>query len=131
MEEVDYGRRLDAYALLTGPRWAEMGSPQAGPLLAQCLNDLRNPEDMALRHGASQALRGLVEGAALVEAREVEAGGDPWGEGDHLITHVLLRTALPALKQSMASSSLAVRQVSFHACHLHAVTFRVAEGQLT
>lgn len=64
VDEPDYDARLGAYAELTEATWAALGPARAPPLLHQCLADLRRAEDLALRHGASQALSRLVAAAA-------------------------------------------------------------------
>ena len=64
MDEPDYDARLGAYSELTEAMWAALGPVRALPLLHQCLADLRRAEDLALRHGASQALSRLVAAAA-------------------------------------------------------------------
>ena len=73
MDEPDYDARLGAYAELTEAAWAALGPARAPPLLHQCLADLRRAEDLALRHGASQALSRLVAASAAAAS----AGDDP------------------------------------------------------
>ena len=59
--EPDYDRRLGAYRTLEASWW-EAASPQAAQLLVhRCLADLRNAEDLPLRHASAQALQQLVE----------------------------------------------------------------------
>ena len=56
MEALDYDARLGAYSRLLPGTWAGMAPVQALPLLHACLHDLRNGDDLALRHAASQVL---------------------------------------------------------------------------
>ncbi len=58
VDEPDYDARLGAYAELVPGAWADLGARRAPPLLHAALADLRRPEDLALRHAASQARRG-------------------------------------------------------------------------
>ena len=57
VDEPDYDARLGAYAELVPGAWADLGARRAPPLLHAALADLRRPEDLALRHAASQARR--------------------------------------------------------------------------
>jgi hypothetical protein len=58
VDEPDYDARLGAYAELMPETWAGLGARRALPLLHAALADLRRPEDLALRHAASQARGG-------------------------------------------------------------------------
>lgn len=54
VDEADYDARLAAYAQLSPSLWAGLQPWQAAPLVHACLADLRNPDDIALRHAAAQ-----------------------------------------------------------------------------
>ncbi len=54
VEEADYDARLTAYAQLLPGAWAALPPWQAAPLAHAALADLRNPDDIALRHAAAQ-----------------------------------------------------------------------------
>ena len=54
MDEVDYDVRMVAYQQLLPGAWAAMERWQALPLLHQALADLRDADDLALRHAAAQ-----------------------------------------------------------------------------
>jgi hypothetical protein len=56
VDALDYDARLSAYARLLPGAWAGMAPVQALPLLHAALHDLRNGDDLALRHAASQVL---------------------------------------------------------------------------
>jgi hypothetical protein len=64
MDERDYDRRLSAYPRLNPSTWASMSRLQALPLVHQALADLRDADDLALRHAASRALADLITAAA-------------------------------------------------------------------
>ena len=52
--EVDYDSSLAAYMELQTGLWRELKKNQGLPLIHQCFWDLRNPDDLALRHAAAQ-----------------------------------------------------------------------------
>lgn len=54
MDEVDYDVRMVAYQQLLPEAWATMARWKALPLLYQSLADLRDADDLALRHAAAQ-----------------------------------------------------------------------------
>ncbi len=54
LDEADYDARMGAYQRLLPAAWAGMARWQALPLLHHCLADLRNADDLALRHAAAQ-----------------------------------------------------------------------------
>lgn len=56
MDALDYDARLTAYSRLLPGAWAGMAPVQALPLLHAALHDLRNGNELALRHAASQVL---------------------------------------------------------------------------
>ena len=60
VDALDYDVRMRAYARLLPEAWAAMAPVQALPLLHACLADLRNADDLALRHAASQVPRGFL-----------------------------------------------------------------------
>ncbi|EFN57812.1 hypothetical protein CHLNCDRAFT_51116 [Chlorella variabilis] len=47
IDELDYGRRMAAYAALTPAAWQPLSQRQAAPLLHTCLHDLRNADQDA------------------------------------------------------------------------------------
>ena len=54
LDEADYDARMGAYQRLLPAVWAGMARWQALPLLHHVLADLRNADDLALRHAAAQ-----------------------------------------------------------------------------
>lgn len=106
IDEGDYDRRMAAYAALLPAAWAALTARQAAPLLHQCLHDLRNAGDLALRHAGAQALARFVEAAAA----EASQAGAPPGGGE--LESAAQRILFPQLKKGMSASNLAVRQVS-------------------
>ena len=52
--EMDYDSSLAAYSELQTGFWMELNKNQGLPLMHQCFWDLRNPDDLALRHAAAQ-----------------------------------------------------------------------------
>ena len=75
LEELDYDRRLDAYAELPGllPR---LSANLALPLLCQCIHDVEM-DDIALKHSASHAAGQLVAHAASQPAASGWAARSP------------------------------------------------------
>lgn len=97
---------MAAYARLTPEAWQPLSQRQAAALLHTCLHDLRNADDLALRHAGSQALARFVQGAAVAT---VAAGDEPPAGGSLL--SAAQRTLFPQLKRGLAAPNLAVRQV--------------------
>jgi hypothetical protein len=66
VDGVDYDTRLDGYRELKAPAWLGLGggSDGAAPLVHHCFADLRNADDLVLRHGAAGALAQFVSAAA-------------------------------------------------------------------
>ena len=52
--EMDYDSSLAAYSELQTHFWMGLKKNQGLPLIHQCFWDLRNPDDLALRHAAAQ-----------------------------------------------------------------------------
>lgn len=65
MDEADYDARLAAYSQLLPNLWASLPPWQAAPLAHASLADLRNADDIALRHAAAQVIS-LFEITSLV-----------------------------------------------------------------
>ena len=62
IDELDYEARLGAYRQLTVQKWRQLAHEGAAALLlGHALADLRNPDDLALRHAAAQALDRFLE----------------------------------------------------------------------
>ena len=54
IDEADYDARLTAYQQLQPGLWAQLPPWQGAPLAHAALADLRNADDIALRHAAAQ-----------------------------------------------------------------------------
>ena len=54
--EIDYDSSLAAYAEMQQGLWVQLKGNAGLPLMHQCFWDLRNPNDLALRHAAAQVL---------------------------------------------------------------------------
>lgn len=100
LDEPDYESRMSAYGKLTVATWSELTFLAAAPLVQHCARDLRNPDDLALRHAAAQALAELVDAAAAQSS--ANTGGD--------CVILVQRQLFPQMKRSVGASSLAVRQ---------------------
>ncbi|KAL4434124.1 hypothetical protein ABPG75_000565 [Micractinium tetrahymenae] len=105
IDELDYERRMAGYSRLLPDAWQPMAARQATPLVHTCLHDLRNADDLALRHAASQALSRFIEGAAAAMA----AGGAAAGGADSLLL-AAQKVLFPQLKRGLPAPNLAVRQ---------------------
>ena len=79
MDEVDYDVRMVAYQQLLPGAWAAMERWQALPLLHQALADLRDADDLALRHAAAQVpdLKALPRRRALTACVIASMGCEP------------------------------------------------------
>jgi U3 small nucleolar RNA-associated protein 20 len=110
IDDVDYEARTAAYAQLTPAAWAALSPLAAPPLLQHAARDLRNGDDLALRHAAAQALghfvaaaaEGARGGGAAAAAAAAEAASPPLALARRLL--------FPQLKRGLGASSLAVRQ---------------------
>ncbi|CAG9460436.1 unnamed protein product [Pedinophyceae sp. YPF-701] len=104
--DPDYDKRMGAFSALTGAGWTALGAKQAPIVVHQLLYDLRNPDDLALRQAASQALSRLLDASLAAEA-PTGPDGTPAPDG---LAGVVFRLLLPQLKTRAASSNLGVRQ---------------------
>lgn len=95
---------MAAYSSLTPAAWQPLTQRQAAPLLHHCMHNLRNGEDLGLRHAASQALSRFIEGAAAAIAAEAAPP-----EGGSLRA-ACQRLLFPQLKRGLPTANLAVRQ---------------------
>jgi U3 small nucleolar RNA-associated protein 20 len=139
VDAIDYDARLEAYGCLRPDLWRQMRSVEALPLLHQCLADVRNADDLALRNAAAQALGRFIDAAAHLAAAQQEAAargsdtaalaivgavavpcalpsghvigasGDDPSKGS--ILPLVQRVLYRQLKRTLSSSDLAVRQV--------------------
>lgn len=106
IEGLDHDARLAAYRKLNPSFWASVVSYGGAALLLQkCFQDLRNPDDLALRHAAAQALQRFIQ--AVKDTDQGSFSG--MEEGRDLVAKVVF----PAAKKAINASNLAVRQVSF------------------
>lgn len=104
IDEPDYERRMGAYGQLTPERWGSFSLLAAAPLLQHCVRDLRNAEDLSLRHAAAQALEHLIAAAAsAVDSSASAAEQAP-------VVLLVQRHLFAQLKRSVGHSNLAVRQ---------------------
>ena len=101
LDEPDYEARMAAYGKLTVDTWSGLSVLSAAPLVQHCARDLRNGDDLALRHAAAQSLSELID-AAGVEANSSAASGE--------CVTLVQKQLFPQLKRSVGASSLAVRQ---------------------
>ena len=106
IEGLDYDARLGAYRKLDPESWKDIASKGGAPIILQrCFLDLRNADDLALRHAAAQALDRYIQAAA-----SKLADGDVSTEGSH---DLVIKVVFPAAKKAVNASNLAVRQVQF------------------
>lgn len=112
IEELDYDARLGAYRRLDPSYWDSLVASGASAIVLQrCFLDLRNADDLALRHAAAQAIDRFIQ-CGVKSRDEPPSMGDPVAEssgvgGEELVARVLF----PAAKKAINASNLAVRQV--------------------
>ncbi|KAL0018407.1 hypothetical protein WJX79_009395 [Trebouxia sp. C0005] len=100
--EMDYDSSLAAYNELQTGFWMDLKKNQGLPLMHQCFWDLRNPDDLALRHAAAQALsRCLAAAQQQQQQGEAEEGG-----ALGLVQQLMFNLA----KKGITAANLAVRQ---------------------
>lgn len=132
VDAPDYDTRLGTYAELDQAAWRSMCYVEALPLLHAALADLRGADDLAARAAASQALSRLVAAAAAAAAAAEDGDGGPAGDGLSILAEngvvdaaaaaadatggrivaLAERVLYSQLKRTLASPSLAVRQVN-------------------
>lgn len=78
LSQPDYERRLKAFGHLTPDFWLTLNRRQALPLVLSCLYDLRNPDDLALRQGAAQAIERFILATCQL-SKEGQEDQDPDG----------------------------------------------------
>ena len=106
IEGLDYDARLAAYRKLDPATWEEIIQKGGAQLILQrCFLDLRNAEDLALRHAAAQALDRFIQAALNKQTAD---GVSTRGDDD-----LMLKVVFPAAKKAINASNLAVRQVHF------------------
>ncbi|GAD93661.1 HEAT repeat protein (DRIM), putative [Paecilomyces variotii No. 5] len=87
LDEVDYGRRLQAFTQINDDLWSSFNAKQWRPLLYNMLYHIKDEDELAIRSSASYGLRRFVERAANAAA-----------EFDSLIMTVLLPTLRNGVK---------------------------------
>lgn len=104
IEGLDYDARLAAYRKLDPAFWQSIAIKGGAPLVLQrCFLDLRNADDLALRHAAAQALDRFIQADSrkpVDESSLTEGGID-----------LIAKVVFPAAKKAINASNLAVRQV--------------------
>ncbi|KAL0035339.1 hypothetical protein WJX77_001780 [Trebouxia sp. C0004] len=100
--EMDYDSSLAAYSELQTGFWMELKKTQGLPLMHQCFWDLRNPDDLALRHAAAQALSRCLAAAS----QQQQQGKSEEGSALGLVQQLMFNLA----KKGMTAANLAVRQ---------------------
>ena len=106
IEGLDYDARLAAYRKLDPTTWEAIAlKGGAAIILQRCFLDLRNADDLALRHAAAQALDRFIQAASSKPA----GGGVSTKGGEDLV----IKVVFPAAKKAVNASNLAVRQVQF------------------
>ena len=99
IDEPDYDQRIKGYSRLKSEFWASSSSLGIPALIHHCLRDLRNADDLALRHAGSQGLAHFISAAAAAQDGT-----------NHELTALLQRIMFPYLKKGIGSPSLIVRQ---------------------
>ena len=130
IDEFDYDERMRGYLALTPEAWRQFTTTIAvAPLIQQCARDLRNPDDLALRHAAAQALSQLIDSSSADSGSgSDEKEGEQQGGGkkkntrkkgsthstattvETVVIPSIQRVLFPQLKKSVGDPSLAVRQ---------------------
>lgn len=104
IEGLDYDARLAAYRKLDPAFWQSITTEGGAPLVLQrCFLDLRNADDLALRHAAAQALDRFIQADLR---KPVDESSSPEGGTD-----LIAKVVFPAAKKAINASNLAVRQV--------------------
>eukprot|EP00963_Diacronema_lutheri_P004751 scaffold358_cov343-Pavlova_lutheri.AAC.37 len=105
--ERDYETRLACYSEMSESFWTALPQPsiQAVPLLHVCFRDVRDSDDMALRHGSAACLMRLLKAA-----RYQSSNSTPSANSQSMLLSLLPRVVYPSIKSGLTSSSLSVRQ---------------------
>lgn len=120
LEEKDYETRLACYSKMSELFWTSLSQPsiQAAPILHTCFRDLRDPEDMALRHGSAACILRLLKAAGNQHCQEVSASSS-----EDVLIGLLPRVVYPNIKSGLTSSSLSVRQEHVSLLHVLGASF--------
>jgi U3 small nucleolar RNA-associated protein 20 len=97
VDEVDFDRRLNAFAKLNETSWSEFSAKQWRPLLFNLLYYVKDEEEMAIRSSASFGLRRFIDRAREATDQETEFQG--------LVIQILLH----ALQNGMSHKAELVR----------------------
>lgn len=100
LDEPDYDVRIASYRKLTPTLWSSISIVAGAPLVQHCARDLRNNDDLALRHAASQAMMHLITAAAAgwtTSPGKGSAGAALQGEATQKpVAHAAVSSSLPA-----------------------------------
>lgn len=120
LEEKDYETRLACYSKMSETFWISLSQPsiQAAPILYTCFRDLRDPEDMALRHGSAACILRLLKAASNQHCHKTSASSP-----EDVLIGLLPRVVYPNIKSGLTSSSLSVRQEHVSLLHVLGASF--------
>ncbi|KAI5778586.1 armadillo-type protein [Geopyxis carbonaria] len=96
LDEPDFARRLAAYEAINEHRWTAFTPRQWRPLLHNMFFFIRDPDELAIRTGASYALKRFIEAAAV-----------PGAEAE--MREMLVDTVLPIVRNGAGEASELVR----------------------
>ena len=119
IDELDYGRRMAAYAALTPAAWQPLSQRQAAPLLHTCLHDLRNAGEPACwgKGGAGGKNRNGVPSAGHASHR-CQTATLPTPQPAHPRTHThprILTHTTPPPAPTPPTDDLALRHAASQA----------------
>ncbi|KAG1731833.1 armadillo-type protein [Suillus paluster] len=98
IDEPDFNRRLTAFTLLNEQKYATLSCREWLPVLSNALYFVQDPEELAIRNNAAFTIRRFIDLTCDPSNPEFET--------------LLMRTALPALKNALKSKHELVRAES-------------------
>jgi len=111
IDEPDYDARIKSHTKLKPDYWAQVPPIVLPALLQHCLKELRNADDLALRHAGSQALFHFIQSVAFISSNGGDAmQQDTATEQPPPAVLVAQKVLFPQLKRGIASHNIAVRQ---------------------
>jgi U3 small nucleolar RNA-associated protein 20 len=114
IDEPDYDARIKCHTKLKPDYWAQVPPIVLPALLQHCLKELRNGDDLALRHAGSQALFHFIQSVASIGNNGGDDGDvmqqDAATEQPPPAVLVAQKVLFPQLKRGIASHNIAVRQ---------------------
>ncbi|KAI5120165.1 hypothetical protein M0805_008432 [Coniferiporia weirii] len=95
IEEPDFDRRLDAFAILNEKRWKELSGKEWAPLLHNMLHFIQDEGELSIRNNAASTMKRFLDALSEVDLAEMQV--------------CFVRILFPGLKRCLRAKSDLVR----------------------